>query len=271
MKLMLVRHLWGVELPTEVALPRFKKRGYDAIESPLPPDMPAFRRLLDASELEYVAMIFTAGRSMAELLESFKVQAKAAVAGGARQITAHSGVDTWSLAEMLQFYREIEKIEADLPLKIGHETHRGRAFFNPWITRDVLQQCPAIKLTCDFSHWVCVAERLNWDDAEVSILKLCAERTIHTHTRIGHEQGPQVNDPAAPEHAYRVEAHLKWWLALWASQKTRGETVCTATPEFGPPGYLQTLPFTNVPVADLEKVCDGVADRVKEAFNSHVV
>ena len=271
MELLLVRHLWGVTLPPAIALPRFRGRGYGAIEAPLQPQGDALWDLLPANSLQFVAMIFTTGDSVAALIKSFREQATAAVKCGARQITAHTGRDDWSIADAREFYREVTAIEADLPIAVGHETHRGRAFFNPWVTRDILVQFPSLKLCCDFSHWVCVAERLNWDDAAGSILELCAARVIHTHTRVGYEHGPQVPDPSAPEYAPHLRQHFEWWRKLWAAQKKRGDAVCTVTPEFGPPSYLHTLPHTNVPVADLEQVCEWTADRVKEVFKTHVV
>ena len=43
---------------------------------------------------------------------------------------------------------------------MAHETHRGRILFNPWITCRLLDRFEHLKLCCDFSHWVCVSERL---------------------------------------------------------------------------------------------------------------
>jgi len=271
MKLTIARHLWGVELPLDVALPRFVAKGYGAIETGLPADPAAFKEQLRAHGLGYIPMIFTGGKTEADHLAAFRKDVAAAVATGAKQITVHSGSDVWSAASRLAFYREVSRIEKDLPVPVAHETHRGRAFFNPWGTRDVLLECPDIKLCCDFSHWVCVAERLNWDDENESILKLCAERTIHVHARVGYEEGPQVPDPSAPEYAHHVVQHIKWWKTIWSALRKRGEGVSTVTPEFGPPGYLHTLPHTNVPVANLETVCDWMADRVREEFAAHVV
>jgi hypothetical protein len=108
---------------------------------------------------------------------------------------------------------------------------------------------PGLRLTCDFSHWVNVCERLlesEWD----TILEL-APHAHHVHGRVGYPQGPQVPHPAAPEYAEALESHQRMWEALWTSQIARGYTVTTMTPEFGPDGYLHTLPFTNAPVADL--------------------
>ncbi len=269
MELKLARHLWGVELGWEAAFPMFRQEGYSLIESAPPADAKddeRFTSLLKANGFGYIAQAFTAGPTVKDHVKSFRDQLDRAVKLGAMQLTVHSGSDAFGAADIDAFYREIVAIERDAKIPVGHETHRGRVFFNPWSTRDVLQKFDSLKLCCDFSHWVCVAERLDWDDADGSILKLCADRVIHLHSRVGYEEGPQVPDPSAAEYQNHVERHLKWWDVLWAAQKARGVKVSTVTPEFGPPGYLHTLPHTNVPVADLRKVCNWMAAKVKERF-----
>jgi len=265
MKLKLVRHLWGVDMPISEAFPKIKTDGYEAIECPLRDDA-QFKSLLAEHGFDYIPMAFTAGASVAEHVQSFRTQFDQAVKLGAKKLVVHSGSDAFSLAEAKAFYTEIVAIEKTAAMEVAHETHRGRAFFNPWITRDLLHEFASLQLCIDFSHWVCVAERLNWDDASGSIVKLCAQRAIHVHCRVGYEEGPQVPDPSAPEYAGQVEQHLKWWDEIFTAQKTRGVQVATATPEFGPPGYLHTLPHTNVPVADLWKVCNWMAAKVKARF-----
>ena len=86
--------------------------------------------------------------------------------------------------------------------------------------------------------------------------------------RVGHAEGPQVNDPRAPEHACDVAAHFVWWRAIWLAQAQRGAAESWAEPEFGPPPYLQTLPHTCAPVADLWDVNKHVAARIREEFAS---
>jgi Xylose isomerase-like TIM barrel len=270
MQLKLIRHLWGIEIPNEIAFGKIKAEGFVGIESPLPPsaDEGKFRELLASHGFEYIPMGFTGGADVAGHLQSFKEQLQRGNAMGAKQMTFHCGSDAWNRADAESFYQQAVAIERDSGVAVGHETHRGRIFFNPWITRDILQKFEGVKLTCDFSHWVCVAERTYWDDANGSILKLCADRCIHIHSRVGYSQGPQVPDPSAPEYQGEVEEHLKWWQSVWESQKRRGFAASTVTPEFGPPGYLHTLPHTNVPVADLWKVCKYMADRVRDKFES---
>ncbi len=71
------------------------------------------------------------------------------------------------------------------------------------------------------------------------------------HARVGHPEGPQVSDPRAPEWHNALEAHLGWWQRIVDHQKTLGTSVLPITPEFGPPDYMPTLPYTRQPVANL--------------------
>lgn len=83
------------------------------------------------------------------------------------------------------------------------------------------------------------------------VLELCAERALHIQPRIGYDQGAQVADPRAAMYSGALEAYLRWWKAVWAAQQKRGFEVITLTPEFGPDGYQQVDPYTEVPTAEL--------------------
>ena len=50
------------------------------------------------------------------------------------------------------------------------------------------------------------------------------------------------------------------------AQEKRGFRISTLTPEFGPPDYQHTLPFTRVPVSNLEEICDWQARRQADNF-----
>lgn len=271
MQFKLFRHLWGIETSWEQAFPRIKAEGFVGIESPppAPPESHRFKSLLSTYGFEFIAQGFTVGDGVDAHLKSFRQQLALGKELGAVQMTVHSGSDAWSASESAAFYEQAIAIECESGMAVGHETHRGRVFFNPWATRDILQKFDHLKLVCDFSHWVCVAERPDWDDATGSILKLCAERCLHLHARVGYPEGPQVPDPSAPEYQNMLDIHEKWWETIWRSQLARGLKATTVTPEFGPPGYLHTLPHTNVPVADLWKICKFMADRLTRRFQTN--
>ena len=266
MQLKLIRHLWGVTLPWEQAFPKFKVEGFVGIEAPMPApeDAERFKRLLREHGLEFRGMVFTGGAGVREHVASLRGQLQQAQGCGATHVTAHSGSDAWSIDQAVEFFMEAMVIEKQLGLEVAHETHRGRLLFNPWQARDVLAKCRGLRLCCDFSHWVCVAERLLGDCED--IVRTAAEHCAHVHARVGYEEGPQVPDPSAPEYAPHLAAHERWWDMVWASQRARGMSASTLTPEFGPPNYMHTVPHTNVPVADLWAVCKWMADRQAKRF-----
>ena len=272
MKLTLVRHLWGVDHThgLDHHLPRWREVGYEAIESSLQfsPDSAAILRLLKTSGWRLIPQVFsrefTPGGTVREHLDSLRRQVEEYLPLQPLFFNAHSDSDTWSLNEAEDFYGAVLELERRSGVIISHETHRQRYFANPWATQAILEKFPSLKLTCDFSHWVCVAERLLEDCGP--IIQLAAQHCHHLHARVGYEEGPQVSDPRAPEWARHVAAHENWWDLIWASQKQRGMAMTTLTPEFGPPLYLHTLPYTQTPVADLADICDWMARRQAARF-----
>lgn len=272
MKLKLVRHLWGVDQQSglEVYLPRWRDVGYEALEVSLGfvPDRTAFFQFLKQNRFDWIPQVytnnFTPGGSVRLHLDSLVRQIEECLEHQPLFFNAHSGSDAWSLAEAEDFYGAAIEFERRTGVTIAHETHRLRYFGNPWMTRTILERFPDLKLTCDFSHWVCVAERLLNDCGE--IIQLAAQHCHHLHARVGFEEGPQVSDPRAPEWAHHVDVHEGWWNKIWVAQAKRGLESPTLTPEFGPAPYLPLLPFSRTPVADLSDICDWMARRQKNHF-----
>ena len=273
MKLTLVRHLWGIDHTHGLNhyLPRWRDVGYTAVEGSLQlsPDREAFLLFLETSGWSWIPQVFsrdfTPGGTVREHLDSVKKQIDECMTYNPLFFNAHSGSDSWSPAEAEDFYGAMLEMERGLGVPICHETHRLRYFGNPWTTRSILEKFPDLKLTCDFSHWVCVAERLLEDCGD--IIQLAAQHCHHLHARVGHEEGPQVSDPRAPEWARHLAAHEAWWDTIWSSQKHRGLAVTCLAPEFGPAPYLPLLPYTQAPVADLADICDWMARREALRFN----
>jgi sugar phosphate isomerase/epimerase len=256
--------MWGVERPWRAALPLLKELGFIGIEAPLPSLQQHPEVLAATPGLRYLPMIFTEGDTVADHVRSFREQLTASLAYEPDLVTCHDGRDAFSLDEAAAYYEAVLAIEADLGVRVAHETHRGRILYNPWTTARLLDRFDGLLLCCDFSHWVCVCERLI-DDQE-DIIRQCARQALHLHARVGYEEGPQVPDPRAPEYADHVAAHERWWDILWDAQQARGFEATTLTPEFGPPFYMRTLPHTNVPVADLWDICTWQAQRQARRF-----
>ncbi|MFC4596915.1 sugar phosphate isomerase/epimerase family protein [Cohnella hongkongensis] len=252
MKLKLFKSLWGMEhLPLEQKFERIAEAGYAGIESPppAPEEEPRFRELLARHDLAYASMVFTSG----DHAESFRSQMERAVSFSPVTINAHSAKDDMPYEEQLRFFRQALEIERSFGIPVVHETHRGRAMYTPWTTERLLRDLPELRLCADFSHWCVVCESLLEDQSER--MATITARAAYVHARVGYAEGPQVNHPAAPEHAGALAAHDAWWRSIARHRRDQGAEQLVFVPEFGPPGYLQTLPFTGQPVSDLWDVC----------------
>lgn len=274
MRLSLVRHLWGVDLSRGYTphLAHWRALGYDTLESSprLVPDARELRRVLSGEGLRWIPQVFSnmflGGASTAVHLSSLREQIEECLDAAPLFLNAHSGSDSWTLDQAEDFYHGVAELEAEFGCRVAHETHRSRFFGNPWQTGRLLQRVPGVMLTCDFSHWVCVAERL-LEDAE-DIIEQAADHALHLHCRVGYEQGPQVSDPRAPEWSRHLAVHERWWRAVWRSQSKRRISDVTLTPEFGPAPYLPLLPYSREPVANLEDICDWMAERQRVEFGA---
>jgi sugar phosphate isomerase/epimerase len=263
---------------------RLQTEGYSAIEAAVNPQFclftgkeKEFNDVLKKYGLSLVGQVHTCSypvrsRKVADHVRSFREQTQIAKDMGAVFVNSHSGCDSWTLEESLEFFRECIKIEKELGLTVCHETHRQRVFFQPWVTRDVLRALPELHVTADLSHFSVVCERI-FDDGELDpewpeCLELIASRCKLIHARVGYAEGPQVCDPAAPEYKVELAAYEKWWQAIWAKQAALGAETMYVEPEHGPAPYLHTLPYTNVPVTDLWEVNSFIARRVKAKFDA---
>ncbi|MBS1488842.1 MAG: sugar phosphate isomerase/epimerase [Bacteroidetes bacterium] len=163
-------------------------------------------------------------------------------------INSHTGKDYFSFDDNCRIIEAAENIAVRSGVPILHEIHRGRFTFHAYSLLPYLEQFPNMKLTGDFSHWTTVSESLLQD--QEYILKKIIPHVHHIHARVGYEQGPQVNDPFAPEWSQHVETFCHWWSQIIATQSARGKKSITITPEFGPAPYMPALPYSRKPLAD---------------------
>lgn len=244
---------WGWSGSLDAFCAAAKKEGYDGIEMWWPNETKDQKELfaaLEKHELEIGYLCGSGHKDPAVNLESFKKAINAASTQSPKRplyINCHSGKDFFTYEQSKLFIDHTTETTAKTGIKICHETHRGRILFAAHIARNFIEKNPALRLTLDISHWCNVHESLLEDQAETVAMAL--ERVEHLHARIGHQEGPQVNDPRAPEWENAVKAHLAWWDKVLERKMKAGETMTILT-EFGPPNYLPTLPYTQQPVAD---------------------
>jgi sugar phosphate isomerase/epimerase len=260
---------WGFEGNTEAFCAAAKKEGYDGIELWWSHDKKEQTELFAALEKHNLEVGYLCGgyqKDPKEHFETFKKAIDAATTQSARKplyINCHSGRDYFTYEQNKLFIDHTTEASTKTGIKICHETHRGRMLFAGHITQNFIEKNPALRLTLDISHWCNVHESLLEDQAEMVAIAL--ERTEHIHARIGHQEGPQVNDPRAGEWESAVKAHLAWWDKVLERKIKNGESMTILT-EFGPPSYLQTLPFTNQPVADQWAINAYMKDLLRKRY-----
>lgn len=262
MEMNIFHALWGMEGSYAELLFRAAEEGYAGIEAPLPPkeQESEFKELLHEHRLSYIAQVVTSG----DHASSFESQVLGAGAFHPLLIVSHSAQDSMPWKEQLRFFEHALSVQHSVGIPIGHETHRSRAMFTPWTTAELLQELPELRITADFSHWCCVTESmLEQHQAE---LELAFKHTIHIHARVGHAQGPQVPHPAAPEYAHELATFKGWWSRIFREREREGAACTTVTPEYGPPGYMPTLPFTRQPVSGLRHVNSWMAEWLRQQF-----
>ncbi|PSB14199.1 sugar phosphate isomerase/epimerase [filamentous cyanobacterium CCP2] len=281
MKLLLLRSVWSGPSDLDALIEQTVADGFDGIEGPIPTDEAQQRKLrqcLNDRHLHFIAEATTgtdpnregdwwiprSDCTLADHLNDLKWTVDRATAMGALFVSTMCGYDAWSWQQNVDFFGQALELERTSGITISFETHRSRSLFNPWITRDLLTQFPEMKLTCDFSHWCVVCERLV--DSEWSILEQCAQRAMHIHCRVGYAQHAQVTDPRAPEYTDALVAHERWWDLIWQAQAQCGMTQITMNPEFLWDGYMQTLPFTKMPVGDVWQITCWMAERQRQRF-----
>lgn len=274
MELTHFRHLWGVEEGYETAFPKFRERGYAGVEAllyvpderylPTARQRASFDRERERAGLEFIGLIWTLGDTVEAHIESFREQYAANADHGAQLVNSMGGREIWSDEDVIRYYEATLAIESAGGIPVTHEIHRSRPFYHPSRFLGLIDRLPELKLCADFSHWTCACEGMLEESGEA--IERCAAQSWHLHTRVGHEEGPQVADPRAPEAARHLSCHEAWWETVWSAQRTRGLDRFTATPEFGPPPYMQTLPYTGQPVASLEAICDWQMARQGQHF-----
>jgi sugar phosphate isomerase/epimerase len=244
---------WGFDGSVDAYCDKVKKAGYDGIEIWWPTEKAGQDEMFSALKkygLE-VGFLFGAPQSnYNEHLQYFKQMTEAAATNTFQKplyINCHSGRDFFSYEENKTFIDHTTQLTKRTGIAMYHETHRSRILFAAPVAKQYIQKIPELRITFDVSHWCNVSESLLADQQET--LALTIERTDHIHARIGHPEGPQVNDPRAPEWEATVKAHLAWWDEIVSRKKKAGERLTILT-EFGPADYMPTMPYTRQPLAD---------------------
>ncbi|MFZ1527820.1 MAG: TIM barrel protein [Ferruginibacter sp.] len=244
---------WGFEGSMDAFCAKVKKEGYDGIENWWPGTEQEQKEMFDALKkygLE-VGFLYGADEGTApEHWQTFKKTVDVMVKQTSQKplyINLHSGRDYFNFEEGKRYVEYTNQLTKTTGIPVYHETHRGRLMYAAHITAAYIQKFPQLKLTLDISHWCNVHESLLENQQEA--VNAALSRTEHIHARVGYQEGPQVADPRAPEWEYAVKAHFDWWDKVVEQKKKAGERITFLT-EFGPPLYMQTLPYTLQPLSN---------------------
>ena len=244
---------WGFNGTMDEYCAKVKKEGYDAIEIWWPMDKAGQDEMFSALKKYNLEVGFLCAGSQSnwkEHLEYFKQMIGEAAKNTLQRplyINCHSGRDYFTFEQNKAFIDHTIQLSKETGVLICHETHRSRILFAAPVARQFIEKIPELRITFDVSHWCNVHETLLQDQQET--LDLTLSRVDHIHARIGHPEGPQVNDPRAPEWENALKAHFAWWDKVAQRKKQNGERMTVLT-EFGPPDYMPTLPYTHQPMSD---------------------
>src|SRR5690606_10471473 len=104
-------------------------------------------------------------------------------------------------------------------------------------------------------------------EGKENLLAPVIARSHHIHARIGHAEGPQVNDPKAPEWKKALDRQLDIWESVIKKGWKEHKGIFTVTTEFGPPDYMPTVPYTKMPLSDQWQanvfMMEAIKDRLK--------
>ncbi len=260
---------WGFTGSTEEFCKAAKSAGYDGIEVWWTDDPAAQKKIFDTVEKQGLDIAFLCGGwqpDFEEHLRTFTKSINAACFSSRIKplyINCHSGKDYFTKEQNLRIIQVSTEVSKSAGIPIYHETHRGRMCFSIPDTTYYLNHHADMRLTLDISHWCAVHESLLADQGKN--LALALSRADHIHARVGHPQGPQVNDPRAPEWKEVVNKHLEWWDVIVNRKKKEGKLMTILT-EFGPADYMPTIPFTKQPIANQWEVNRYMMNLLRERY-----
>jgi sugar phosphate isomerase/epimerase len=259
---------WGFEGSWEAFFFKTKSSGYDGVEVWLPKNARVQQEVSKGLKKHQLKVIYLCGTnkslSFKESLLAYENDLKRAIVQKPYAINSHTGSDFFSFEQNMKFLKLANDLSNKYNIPIHHETHRGRFSYALPETKRYLNSDSAFRLTLDISHWMVVHESLLAQQQQ--LLDEVMERTDHIHARVGFEEGPQVNNPQAPEWDKALNRHLSIWESIILSHWKTGKPM-TITTEFGPPNYLPTAPFTQKPLSDQWEANVFIMKAIKEQMN----
>lgn len=311
MQLKCFRSLWGCPSAralgaanpaafSEKLLSRLRLQNFDGLEASLA-DLEALggvrhvKNQLTERNMELVAGVYSGwvdyeDAALSQQFEDVETQfdrlhrqLEAAMEADPVVINVHAGSDRWSRGQQLEFLARALELGQRLGCddKLAFETHRGRMFYSPWPTLELLEALPSLQLTLDFSHWVVVAERLlDTPEDQEWLLEKVVPHVRHVHGRVGSVQRAQLDHPENKELSeVETERFQRLWNDVWRAQmrEFQAETAngdsprqfATFTPEYGPIPYApRSQVDTSVEAYNVDALCAAKAEEQRQIFAS---
>ena len=259
---------WGYSGSWDEFCKKISSLGYDGSELWYPSEQKDRDQVFEAFAKYKLKMGFLVGgweRDVKKHFQQFKTSLEGAASQKPVYINCHSGKDYYSYEDNKQFVELTASVAKSTGVPVYHETHRSRILYSAPVARQFMERHPDLRVTFDVSHWCNVHESSLEDQPET--LAMTLERVDHIHARIGHSEGPQVNDPRAPEWNHFVKAHFDWWDKVVARKKQEGKQMTFLT-EFGPVDYMPALPYTRQPLADQWEINKHMLDTLRSRYGS---
>ncbi|GGW49458.1 sugar phosphate isomerase/epimerase family protein [Arenibacter certesii] len=265
-KLLFFQTDWGNQISIDEFCERAKSSGYDGIETWFPWDVKKQEELKSALKKHDLLVIFLHGTNKGlpfkQGLKKFKEELNTILEWKTILVNCHTASDFYSKKQNSDIINAANRLSVEHNVPVYHETHRGRFSYSLPETNLYLSSIPELKLTLDISHWMVVHESLL--EGKDHLLKTVKNRSNHIHASVGHAEGPQVNDPKAPEWERAMERHLEIWEEVIKKGWEKHQGVFTVTTEFGPADYMPTLPYTKAPLSDQWRANVFIMESLKE-------
>jgi len=271
MEIKMLSPLWGHEnLPLKVFLNKVKDAGYDGVDTWIPEKRNDKKILFDflaSHQLEIVTHQHRAeGNRFKDFRSSFIKNLHECAEPQPLLINSHTGRDYFSYDQNLALIDDAFEFTEKTGVQVVHETHRGRLGYSPQMMRHFFKSRPAIKITADLSHWVCVTESMLENFGEE--VDEAISRSLYIHARVGFEQGPQVSDPRAPEWRYALDRFLGWWDRIVQYNAAQGVRKMPISTEFGPAPYMPRVPNSKFPIVNLFEVNNYMRELLSARYHS---
>jgi hypothetical protein len=231
-------HTDGIERSIGDNIAMIVDAGYDGI-SALCADRDVVRDTATAIRgLNFVVEGLCTARSTSDLL----VGVERAASLGAHHMNVQAAVHPRSLSEAVRYAEAWMRATEDAPFPVLFETHRDRLTNDLFLTLDLLDELPELRLLADLSHYV-VSREFAWpitDDTH-SLIRRILDRSWAMHGRVASQHQVQI-EIRYPHHRIWLDLFLDWWrygIESWRQRAAPNDILCF-TCEIGPRPYAIT-------------------------------